>query len=375
MPVPTPRKGEHQDEFHSRCMGDPEHAKAFPDEAQRNAICYRQWDEAHPEHPHKKALLMATDFLRDTPACWHHHMGFWCVFTERFLPLFYAWQQGQPLAFGRNRALDDPVIEAVERRAYDVNQEGTAIIPLMGPLTKGGSVKFDGTSTLRTRQALRMAMRDEAVKSVLLHVDSPGGHVAGVEALAGDIALLRSRKPVLAHIDDLGASAAYWVASQADAIYANPTSEIGSIGTIAVLEDTSGRMDRLGVKVHVISTGPYKGVGVEGAPISETALEYLKERVAGINQHFLAAVQRGRRASAEQVQAWADGKVYLAETAHALGLIDGVQSLDDTLAQLVSSPGAPAGGRFRSTRAEADAMLGAAQARFSQGGGNHAHHD
>lgn len=349
MPMPEPRDGEKEDDFVSRCMGDSTMNRDFKDQSQRYAVCQRQWDDAHKGG--KQALAWP---IPDTPSCFHHHMGFWCVLVERMLPLFHAWQLGQPLPLSRT-----PVeIEAVERRPYQVSEQGTAIIPLMGPLTKGGSLKFDGTSTVRTRRALRMAASDEDVGSLLLHIDSPGGHVAGIEALAAEVASIRGRKPIVAQVDDLGASAAYWVASQADAIYANATSEIGSIGTIAVVEDTSSRMDRLGVKVHVISTGPYKGVGVEGAPVSEAAIDYLKDRVAAINQHFLTAVRGGRRFTEDQVAAVSDGRVFIADQAHRLHLIDGVQSLDATLVQLAASgvrraphaPGFPA-------RAQREAQL------------------
>jgi protease-4 len=191
-----------------------------------------------------------------------------------------------------------------------------------------------------TQRALRQAMQDDAVQSILLAIDSPGGHVAGTDALAQDVARMRGQKPIVAQIDDFAASAAYWIASQTEAIYANNTAEIGSIGTVLVVEDSSGRMDRLGIKVHVISTGPFKGLGADGAPLTDQHLAYLQERVDGINQHFLQAVRTSRRLSPERMALVADGRVHLAGQAMALGLIDGIQSLETTLAQL-ASPGAP----------------------------------
>lgn len=386
MPIPKPHKGEKRDDFHSRCMADDTMNSDYKDQAQRNAICYRSWDDAHPENPHPQQAT----WLPETAACWSNHLGFWCIEPFWFGRAVTAYKEGlwQPRRSTRSQSLFDGFLSpeqvraleegeipimAAERRGYEVTKQGTAIIPLMGPLTKAGSYKFDGTSSVRTRRALRMAATDEEVGNILLHIDSPGGHVAGIEALAGEVASLRGRKPIVAHIDDLGASAAYWVASQADAIYANATSEIGSLGTIAVVEDTSGRMDRLGVKVHVISTGPYKGVGVEGAPLSDTALAYLKERIDAINGHFMTAVRTGRRYTDEQLAQVSDGRVHIASTAQSLGLIDRVQSLDETIAQLVTSPGPPAGGRFRPTRAQTDALLAAAEARFTVGGGIDAH--
>ncbi len=303
----------------------------------------------------------------DTARCWSNHLGLWCIESLWFTQAVAMFRLG----LWTVQAREAPVrIEAAERRPYDVTKQGTAVIPLMGPLSKGGSWKFEGTSTVQTRRALRLAALDEEVGSILLHIDSPGGHVAGIEALAADVARLRGRKPIVAHIDDLGASAAYWVASQADAIAANATSEIGSIGTMAVVEDTSGRMDRLGIKVHVISTGPYKGVGAEGTPVSETALAYIQERVNAINAHFLAAVQGGRHFTADRTAALADGRVHIAQAAYEHGLIDRVQSLDDSLGNLAAS-GTLAPARLRATRTAA--RLDAWQAQHQQGG-DHARH-
>ncbi len=305
----------------------------------------------------------------DTARCWSNHLGFWAVEPLWLTQAVTAYREGLWAFQMRGASLPVP-IEAAERRPYDVTKQGTAVIPLMGPLSKGGSYKFEGTSTVRTRRALRMAAADDEVGNILLHIDSPGGHVAGIEALAADVASIRGRKPIVAHIDDLGASAAYWVASQADSIAANATSEVGSIGTIAVVEDTSGRMDRLGIKVHVVSTGPYKGIGAEGTPITESALAYLQERVNALNGHFLAAVQRGRGFNADYMAQMADGRVHIASQAQALRLIDRVQSFDETLGQLSAS--GPVTGRARSTRVAA--RLEAWQAQHSTGGGSHAHH-
>lgn len=238
-----------------------------------------------------------------------------------------------------------------EKRPYQMSGR-IALIPLQGPMSKGGSFKFSGTSTVRTQRALRHAAHDDEVDSILLDVDSPGGHVAGTEELANEVYRARQVKIVGAHISDLGASAALWVASQANFVAANATAEVGSVGTVLALEDSSKRMERLGIDVHVISTGAYKGIGVEGSPLSSEALAYLKSRVEGINQHFLAAVQRGRGLNSTQLGLVSDGRVHLAAAAQQLGLIDSIQSFDDTLSQLRTARTAPQHPRAMRTEAE-----------------------
>jgi signal peptide peptidase SppA len=344
MPMPEPEKGETRDDFHSRCMGNPTMRKDYPDQAQRNAVCYRQWDDAHPENPHPKQVEPEEG---TTLACWSNHLGLWCIEPLWFTQAVAAFKAGMwPM-----RAINEAEIVAAERekRPYQM-KEDVAVIPLHGPMSKGGSMKFEGTSTVRTQRAIRMAARDESVRAILLEVDSPGGHVAGTAQLADEVFRTRQMKPIGAHIADLGASAALWVASQASFISGDPTSEVGSIGTVLALEDSSKRMERLGIDVHVLSTGIYKGIGVEGAPLSPEALAYLRSRVEGINQHFLAAIQRGRGLNDAQMGLVSDGRVHLAATAQQLGLIDAVQSFDETLYQLRNAGTTPQ--RLRAMQAE-----------------------
>lgn len=335
MPIPTPHEGEEQDAFINRCMGNPTMNEDFPDQEQRSAVCFRQWREAHGE--------TASDGT--TAACWSMHVnGIWAMETSEMDRLVGAWHDGGGPALraaiqmrypqpGHTPLWGTQVTAAVrERRTYEL-QDHTAMIPLAGPMTKGDS-KFGGTSTVRTRHMLRQAVRDPEVHHIVLQVYSPGGHVDGVQDLADEVFRIRGQKPIVAHIEDLGASAAYWVASQADRITANGTAEVGSIGTMAILEDSSKRLERLGITVHVIATGPYKGLGVEGAPVSAEALGYVRQRVEAINAHFLQSIQRGRGLTADGMALVSDGRVHHAAPAARLGLLDAVQDLETTLEDL-----------------------------------------
>lgn len=314
MPLPTPREGEEHDDFMSRCMADDTATADFPDQEQRAAVCFRQWREAHGEQ--------ASDGT--TAACWSNHLGIWAIEPLWFQQAVEVFKSGHTPVWGSQ------VTAAIrERRTYEV-YDHTAVIPIAGPLTKGDS-KFGGTSTVRVRHMLRQAVRDAEVAHILLQVYSPGGHVDGIQDLADEVYRIRGQKPIVAHIEDLGASAAYWVASQADRITANGTAEVGSIGTMAVLEDSSKRLERLGITVHVVATGPYKGLGVEGAPVSAEALGYVRQRVEAINSHFLRSIQRGRGLTAEGLALVSDGRVHHAAPARRLGLLDAVQDLDTTL--------------------------------------------
>ena len=106
--------------------------------------------------------------------------------------------------------------------------DGLAIVTLHGSLMKHRS-SYGGTSTVVARRAIRNAEHDERVRSILLHVDSPGGTVSGTMDLAKVVAA--TKKPIQAFIEDCGCSAAFWIASQADKIYTNSTAPSATVTT------------------------------------------------------------------------------------------------------------------------------------------------
>jgi signal peptide peptidase SppA len=218
-------------------------------------------------------------------------------------------------------------------------QQQTAVVKLTGTLMKQqSSLGGNNTSTIAARRAIRSAAADPNVSGILLAIDSPGGTVAGTADLAADVKAASRKKPVIAHIDDLGASAAYWIASQADAVYANtPTALVGSIGTVLSITDSSGAGEKSGVKTMTFATGPLKAAGYDGTPITDEQAAYFQGLVDSLQQEFDAAVQRGRRLSDTKLAAVKSGAVYPAAEAQPLGLIDGVQPLEKSLALLTSA--------------------------------------
>ncbi len=262
--------------------------------------------------------------------CASQHFGPWMIEPQWLTEAVSAVQTGlwQPKAL--DRGLDG---ESRERILYTINSDGIAMVSINGQMTKGVS-SYGGASTIFVRNALRQATRDDDVNAILLVVDSPGGSVAGTAELGDDIKAADAVKPVFGFADSLAASAAYWALSQTRHISATRTTQIGSIGTVAVLEDTSGAAEAAGVKVHVISTGIFKGQGIQGAPITEKFLKVVQDMITGLNEHFVDAISSGRGFNADQIKIVGTGRTWLASEAMSLGLIDQVQSLDDTLAMI-----------------------------------------
>jgi ClpP class serine protease len=112
---------------------------------------------------------------------------------------------------------------------------------------------------------------------------------------------------------------------------------VGSIGTFLVVQDSSGEASRVGVEVHVIKAGDFKGLGVPGTPITDSQLAYLQELINAQNEFFIRGVMRGRKRTTEEVKSWADGRVFMAAEALAMGLIDGIATTDQAMAELRKS--------------------------------------
>lgn len=230
------------------------------------------------------------------------------------------------------------------------SRDGTtvAVVMLTGTLMKAVSSMDGGTSTVAARREIRKAAADPDVSAILLAIDSPGGTVSGTADLAAEVKAAAAKKPVWAFADDLAASAAYWVASQADKVFANDrTALVGSIGTLAVVYDLSKAAEDAGVKTLVFGTGPLKGAGAPGAPVTEDQQAYIRGIVEDAQVSFDAAVRRGRGLTDKQLADAKTGGVFGADEAMSRKLIDGIQSFDATVAALASE--ARKRGRMSST--------------------------
>lgn len=266
--------------------------------------------------------------------CAARHITEWAIESTWMANALQAVKDGLWVPRSRNS-------EGEESAAFDPyaagdlkpTSDGVAVIELSGPLMKEWS-KYGGTSTLWFRSAMKAAMNDSRISAIMVHIDSPGGTVAGTMDAAAAVKAADAIKPTYAHIDDLGASAAYWIASQARKVFANATALVGSIGTYSVLYDLSGQAEANGIKVHVISTGQFKGAGEPGAPVAPEHIQYAQERVNALNKFFLAGVESGRGMTRADVSGVADGRVWIADEAKKLKLLDKVQSFEMSLASV-----------------------------------------
>lgn len=234
-----------------------------------------------------------------------------------------------------------------------------AVIQVQNVLLKRESVwtKYGyATSTQTIERALSEAVADTAVRAIVLNIDSPGGTVDGMHRLVQATAKANKQKPVIAQVDGLAASAAYWLASQASAIYAGAGDEVGSIGVRLMLYDWSMAFALAGIEAVPIDTGKFKSAGAMGTEITPEQRAYFQEQVDAYFADFLGDVRRGRKLTEKQAREVGDGRMFIARTALELGLIDGIQNIEETMKQArrmapVSNQAAKARARWREIEA------------------------
>jgi signal peptide peptidase SppA len=218
-----------------------------------------------------------------------------------------------------------------QAQGYDVI-DGVAVVPVMGVIAKKMNLFSQisgGVSTELIGRDVQTAINDPAVKSVLLHVDSPGGTVDGTQALADIIAACKNKKPMAALADGTMCSAAYWAGAATGCVYmADDTTRVGSIGVVSSHRDVSGWEEKQGLKTTEITAGKYKRVTSMYAPLSADGKDTIQADVDYIYSLFVDSVAESRGVDTDTVlQNMADGRVFTGKAALAAGLVDGVATL------------------------------------------------
>lgn len=212
-----------------------------------------------------------------------------------------------------------------------------AVIPLQGVISHrmGGMTEMSGgMSTERFAAMFRDVLADDSISAIVIDVNSPGGTIAGVTELAAEIFTARGRKPIIAHVNALAASAAYWIASAADRIEVTPSGEVGAIGVITSHLDTSKAEAQEGVTRTVISAGKFKAEGY--GPMTDEAKAAVQARVDDAYAVMTKDIARGRNVKASAVRdGFGEGRVVSAAEALKLGMVDRIATMDETIGRLV----------------------------------------
>jgi signal peptide peptidase SppA len=207
------------------------------------------------------------------------------------------------------------------------------VIPIVGVIANRAQSMGVGADEIGAM--VDAAVANPRVDAIVLDIDSPGGTVTGVPELAAKVFAARGVKPVVAVANGLMASAAYWIGSAASEVVASPSSEVGSIGVIAMHEDWSAAMEQEGVKVTEFSAGKYKTEGAPWKPLGEEAETRFTERVAEVYAWFVRDVAAHRGDTPAAVRAgYGEGRVLSAKEAKAVNLIDRIATMEETIMRL-----------------------------------------
>jgi protease-4 len=171
-------------------------------------------------------------------------------------------------------------------------------------------------------EAIAKLADDTNVTALIVSIDSPGGSVAGGEGLHNAIARVAAKKPVVAVMGGLAASAGYMIAVPAARIFAREATLTGSIGVLLETGEVSGLLSKLGITADTIVSGPLKGQPSFTKPLSPQGKEVLQDLVMDMYDQFVTMVAAGRHMEIARVKQLADGRAYTGRQALQLGLVD-----------------------------------------------------
>ncbi len=220
---------------------------------------------------------------------------------------------------------------------------------------------------------LRQAQKDSHVKALLLKINSPGGTVTASDILYHEIKEFKERAQakVVVSMMDVAASGGYYVSLPADYILAHPTTVTGSIGVIFAYPGIRGLMDKVGLAMHVNTSGELKDMGSPFRPPTLEEQAIFQQLTDNLADRFLELVVENRHLTPEQIKLIASARVFLAPEAKEIGLVDQIGYLDDAIAKAKELAALPENARiivYRHGDIENDTIYNMT---FQQGSGNH----
>lgn len=266
--------------------------------------------------------------------------------AESQLPLVLSLLEGKPVNFeGRNadEQMQMPyVINPSTMQQHDMymsNGSSNANIPpnsvgiifITGPITKyNGECGEPGAQQMGSWLA-DMEKRKN-ISSVVMVVDTPGGEARAANAFTSTIGSMK--KPVLSFVDGMAASLGMWLTAASDEVYvSSKLDEVGSIGSYVMFADFSERFAKMGIKIHEIYAPQSTDKNKDYKDALEGDYTAISADLEKLVNEFIGYVKTARPAAAKNESKWNTGKMFYAEYAKKLGLIDGISTLDKVVSK------------------------------------------
>jgi protease IV len=235
-----------------------------------------------------------------------------------------------------------PRIRPLEERTVEGSGKAKILLTdISGFLSEEGqtSVVVIGTAPqrvpllVRLREELKKAQDDPNVKALVIRINSSGGTVTASDIMFRELDMFKRKAkiPVVAVMMDVAASGGYYVALAADTIVAHPTSVTGSIGVIMLSLNAEGLMQKLGLSTAAFKSGERKDMGSPFRALTDEERKIFQSVIDGMHGQFVARVVEARKLPLDVARTVADGRVYTAQQALELKLIDRVGYMDDVM--------------------------------------------
>lgn len=244
-----------------------------------------------------------------------------------------------------NRSYSDPQLVAAIKSEQSLlipesnDNNEIAIIDVIGSIFARANLftEVSGAVSLDAlERQLDMALYDDSIKAIILRIDSPGGEVTGTHEFANYLDEACAIKPIVAYVNGMACSAAYWIASATSHIYVDKTATLGSIGVVAAWTDDSKARTAAGLTDYevVSSQSPKKRLD----PKLDDGRAELQKQIDGLADIFIDDVAAFRDVSRDKVLSdFGQGSTFLANEAINLGMADEISSLRDVIAELTTA--------------------------------------
>jgi protease IV len=211
------------------------------------------------------------------------------------------------------------------------SKDKIAVIYAQGEINSGeGDENYIGEGSMR--RSLQDARKDDNVKAVVLRINSPGGSALTSDLIWREIEITKKVKPVIVSMGNLAASGGYYIACNANTIFAEASTITGSIGVFGILPNVSDISKKYGITTELVETHTNASGYSIFNPLEDSYRNFAQEGVERIYNTFVNRVAMGRKMTFDQVDAIAQGRVWAGSDALKLGLVDKIGGLDNAIA-------------------------------------------
>ncbi len=221
-------------------------------------------------------------------------------------------------------------------KAVTINEssasEKIAIIYASGDIV-GGTGTDDQVASDDYRELIRKARLDKSVKAIVLRVNSPGGSALASDVIWREVSLAKKEKPVVVSMGNVAASGGYYIACNANKVFANESTITGSIGVFSIVPNIESFLkNKIGITTDRVRTGPFADMGSMDRALTEPEKKFFQSSTDSIYHTFKTRVSEGRKKDMVYVDSIAQGRVWTGTRGKAVGLVDEIGTLSDAIA-------------------------------------------